>query len=264
MNRTKILLFFILFTITGCGEAPTPEEQLGMIEDAMEREEYESAYILCQTLMNSEHELGADMRFQTEWNSIECEISLGKYEEAVENIRLVCSKRDEKKYREEPVGCILQATSLLLHHGAPVKHIVEVIKIGKDRCPGKKTEFENLLIDTSGYSKRQQIALEEMSTIADALKAYVEDFSLPPTELEVLLRPSALNEATPYLDDAEILLDPWGNSYEYHTKRESCLDLLSCKIVTLGADGTAGGWGENRDLFESSFIFAKDFIDIDG
>ena len=48
----------------------------------------------------------------------------------------------------------------------------------------------------------------------------------------------------PYVKDAAILKDPWGNDFRYTSPGSS----KPFELVSLGADGKEGGEGENRDI----------------
>lgn len=95
---------------------------------------------------------------------------------------------------------------------------------------------------------------------ADAAKLQIEDFASAldvfrlengryPTSSEGL---SALVENPgnidgwngPYLRKKKVPKDPWGREYQYRSPS----DHGAFEIVSLGADGTAGGEGEARDL----------------
>ncbi len=49
----------------------------------------------------------------------------------------------------------------------------------------------------------------------------------------------------PYLDEAEIPLDPWGNPYQYSVPGA---DQHPFALYSLGADGQPGGEGANADI----------------
>ncbi|HOK08423.1 MAG TPA: type II secretion system protein GspG [Candidatus Hydrogenedens sp.] len=55
--------------------------------------------------------------------------------------------------------------------------------------------------------------------------------------------PNTLDEAAQFLDPPKVPLDPWGNPYIYQKEGNS-----SFKIMSYGADGSAGGSGANADI----------------
>jgi general secretion pathway protein G len=91
---------------------------------------------------------------------------------------------------------------------------------------------------------------DDFREIQTALQKYrLSNYTYPSTEqgLEALVKPSTLdpkprNFRRPYLP--ELLLDPWGNPYQYKNPGENS----AVDIYTLGADGMAGGEGENADI----------------
>ena len=52
------------------------------------------------------------------------------------------------------------------------------------------------------------------------------------------------NWSGPYLKKADGLIDPWGQPYSYKIPGKSG----EFEIISLGADGVAGGEGENADI----------------
>jgi general secretion pathway protein G len=48
-----------------------------------------------------------------------------------------------------------------------------------------------------------------------------------------------------YLDRDNVPLDPWGNEYQYEPPGSGS---ASFRVFTLGADGTQGGDGKDRDF----------------
>lgn len=91
-------------------------------------------------------------------------------------------------------------------------------------------------------------AKAETSSIAQQVKLYMteqgtsrlsDDF-----RLEVLLQ-----RPDPYIENAEQLIDPWGNPYTIVIPGEFNVDF---DIVSYGADGRPGGEGENADIVHGS------------
>lgn len=91
----------------------------------------------------------------------------------------------------------------------------------------------------------------DFSNFASALKLYkLDNFKFPSTEqgLEALVsKPSIPPEPKNYKADGymeRLPLDPWGNEYLYLSPGENGV----FDIYTYGADGIAGGEGENADI----------------
>ncbi len=93
-------------------------------------------------------------------------------------------------------------------------------------------------------SDSAKVQIEALATGIDLYR--LEVGSLPP-DLEALVRkPAAADRWNgPYLrNKTSVPKDPWGNEYRYKVPGEhGDYDLYS-----LGADGTEGGEGENRDV----------------
>lgn len=95
-------------------------------------------------------------------------------------------------------------------------------------------------------SSAAKIQVQNLSTVLDL---YRLDTGLYPTTEEGL---KALHERPgdagkwngPYVKKAEMLIDPWGNAYQYRSPGEHG----DFDIFSLGADNTVGGDGENQDL----------------
>ena len=84
-------------------------------------------------------------------------------------------------------------------------------------------------------------AQADIWAITAALNDYaIENGGRYPDSLEALVTPDENGKT--YLDSETVPLDPWGKPYLY--------ELVDWKphVYTLGADGVAGGEGENRDL----------------
>ncbi|SIP93032.1 type II secretion system major pseudopilin GspG [Marinobacterium stanieri] len=99
-----------------------------------------------------------------------------------------------------------------------------------------------------GSSKSQTAALQ-ISELGAALDLYRLEVGRYPSNnegLEALIKkPSGVsNWNGPYLKKKLVRLDPWGNEYVYeYPGTHGDYDLYS-----LGADASAGGEGENRDV----------------
>ncbi|MFP3867520.1 MAG: type II secretion system major pseudopilin GspG [Desulfobacteraceae bacterium] len=91
-------------------------------------------------------------------------------------------------------------------------------------------------------------ASTQMQLLATALDLFYLDIGRYPTEEEGLQalyqRPANLSQwSGPYLNKA-VPKDPWGNDYIYKSPGEhGPYDLIS-----LGADGSPGGEGDNQDI----------------
>lgn len=101
-----------------------------------------------------------------------------------------------------------------------------------------------------GYFDRAKTmtAESQIRGLRAALDLYLLDTGRYPTQAEGL---AALVEAPrdaagwrgPYLQDPAVPADPWGNAYRY-----SLTDRGRPVVVSLGADGEAGGEGDAADL----------------
>lgn len=90
-----------------------------------------------------------------------------------------------------------------------------------------------------------QLAKSQVQTIAAKIESYELDNGGPPGQLQDLVRePSGADGwLGPYAKEAE-LKDPWGRAFEYRVPGQNGkFDLIS-----LGADGRAGGDSWNRDI----------------
>lgn len=95
---------------------------------------------------------------------------------------------------------------------------------------------------------RQNAAKVQISLFETALDTYRLDTSKYPTTdqgLQALrTKPSGVERWDgPYLPK-NIPLDPWGHAYQYRSPGEHG----DCDIVSLGADGSPGGEGEDQDV----------------
>jgi general secretion pathway protein G len=86
----------------------------------------------------------------------------------------------------------------------------------------------------------------QIQNISSILDLYRLDTGRYPERLEDLVEQpaDAPNWNGPYIQRRDGLIDPWGRPYEYRFPgQHGAYDLF-----TLGADGTPGGEGENRDV----------------
>ena len=95
---------------------------------------------------------------------------------------------------------------------------------------------------------RQKAAKAQIALFETALDTYRLDTSKYPTTEQGLqalrTKPDGVERWDgPYLPK-DVPLDPWGHAYEYRSPGEHG----EYDIISLGADGTAGGEGENEDV----------------
>ena len=106
------------------------------------------------------------------------------------------------------------------------------------------------LIGRVGQAKHST-AMANANTIATAVNPFALDTGKKPdgSSLEFLLRrPSEVDESAwkgPYLNNADMLKDPWGKPFMIVVPGEKNPDF---DIVSYGADGKPGGTGENEDI----------------
>ncbi|MCF6154034.1 MAG: type II secretion system protein GspG [Candidatus Brocadia sp.] len=96
---------------------------------------------------------------------------------------------------------------------------------------------------------RQTVAKQQIEGFSSALEMYKLDTTKYPTQeqgLEALVAEpqGAVNWKGPYLKKKIIPKDPWGNNYVYLYPGEHG----DYDIVSYGADGNAGGDGEDKDV----------------
>ena len=92
-----------------------------------------------------------------------------------------------------------------------------------------------------GKSK-QNAARSQMALLETALDTYRLDVGKYPSDLQSLRTSDGEKWDGPYLPKA-VPKDPWGHPYVY--KRA---DNGEVEIISLGADGTEGGEGEDKDI----------------
>lgn len=98
---------------------------------------------------------------------------------------------------------------------------------------------------------RAKTAQMQLETIASGVEMFRADVGRYPTDsegLNVLVnQPSDAEGWTgPYLKNARVLQDPWGNAVSYKSEGRSFV------VRSLGADGAASGFGLDRDLVAPS------------
>lgn len=106
------------------------------------------------------------------------------------------------------------------------------------------------LISRIGQSKTA-MAKSNAAALASAMNTYMADCGTPPqgATIEILMdRPSDVTEDKwkgPYVQNRDMLLDPWGKKFELRVPGEKNVDF---DIVSFGLDGQPGGEGENGDI----------------
>jgi general secretion pathway protein G len=101
----------------------------------------------------------------------------------------------------------------------------------------------------STVGDKHKLARAKMAVIEAAILQYFYDCSRYPDSLEELLKsPAELNGKWngPYLKTSQ-LLDPWGNKYIYVP--EGKVNPGSFDLISYGADGSPGGEGYNKDIY---------------
>jgi general secretion pathway protein G len=96
---------------------------------------------------------------------------------------------------------------------------------------------------------RTQAAAIQIHSLSEALDLYRLDVGRYPSEQEGL---GALVQAPhgvrnwfgPYVKKPQMLVDPWGQPYQYHTRQETS----GFALYSLGADNAPGGQGEGQDI----------------
>lgn len=92
----------------------------------------------------------------------------------------------------------------------------------------------------------QTAARAQITNFKTALQLYKLDNVRYPTTAEGLETLIKNASGKNYLNDVETVpKDPWGNAYQYTCPGQNGRDF---DIVSLGADGAAGGEGENADV----------------
>lgn len=90
---------------------------------------------------------------------------------------------------------------------------------------------------------RRDATLSQMSALDSALSTHRLDVGQYPDELEGLMENSTGRSSWdgPYLNNA-LPKDPWGNDYQYKSEGSSYT------LLSFGADGRAGGEGNDADI----------------
>jgi len=110
-----------------------------------------------------------------------------------------------------------------------------------------------LAVNFFGMAEEQKvkITLTQMKTIQGRLDAFKQEYGKYPTASQglnaLVSPPPKKNGRTPgaFLDDSNLLADPWGNPLEYSVPGPSGKPY---KITSRGADGSPGGEGPDQDI----------------
>lgn len=99
----------------------------------------------------------------------------------------------------------------------------------------------------SGKSKTAKIQIENISSALDMYRLEVGHYPSSSEGLKALVNKpsSARGWNGPYLKKGNVPVDPWQNEYQY--KRPGS-NGQPYDLISLGADGAAGGEGENADI----------------
>jgi general secretion pathway protein G len=106
------------------------------------------------------------------------------------------------------------------------------------------------LIGRIGQSK-QAVAQSNAAALATAARSFLIDCSRIPdgAGIDILWeRPSDVDQAAwkgPYVENADLLKDPWGRKYLLIVPGQKNVDF---DVVSYGADGKPGGEGEDADI----------------
>ena len=99
---------------------------------------------------------------------------------------------------------------------------------------------------------KKDIARAKMALIENSIARFQLDCGRIPTQDEgieaLIVPPPELEDkwSGRYAKQSEII-DPWGNAYIYIEQGE--INIGSYDLISLGADGTEGGEGENEDIY---------------
>lgn len=98
-----------------------------------------------------------------------------------------------------------------------------------------------------GKSQSAKVQIENISAALDMYRLEVGNYPNSSQGLKALVSsPSgARGWNGPYLKKGEVPLDPWNNEYQYKRPGTSGQPF---DLVSLGADGSAGGEGEDADI----------------
>ena len=150
------------------------------------------------------------------------------------NFRKIKKKKDSGFTFVESLA-VLAVTAILTSQIGIASHKM----IQKARISSAKTQIESLKLSLQSY-------------FADCGTFPTEEQGLNALWEDPVLYPRAENWKGPYTDK-KITADPWGSDYLYVVKDTSRgVDLpkgLPFGIISLGADKTEGGDGDDKDIF---------------
>lgn len=103
-----------------------------------------------------------------------------------------------------------------------------------------------------GQSKRA-VAESNAASLSQAVKLFIADHGNPESgaTIDILWeKPANVEEAKwqPYVENAEKLLDPWGNKFVLKIPGDK--NTFDFDVVSYGADGKPGGESENGDIIK--------------
>jgi general secretion pathway protein G len=95
------------------------------------------------------------------------------------------------------------------------------------------------------------VAESNAASLAQAVRLFIADHGNPESgaTIDILWeKPVNVEEAKwqPYVENADKLLDPWGNKFALRVPGEK--NTFDFDVVSYGADGKPGGEGENTDI----------------
>lgn len=105
------------------------------------------------------------------------------------------------------------------------------------------------LLGRVGQSK-QAVAKSNVETLANSVRQFMLDHGSIPSGSDIMIlweRPSDIAEDKyqPYVENADALLDPWGNKYALIVPGSFNIDF---DVVSYGSDAQPGGEGEAKDV----------------
>ncbi len=91
-------------------------------------------------------------------------------------------------------------------------------------------------------SPRERVARVQIKQLDSALKLFMLDCAVPPTEKQglkaLIVDPEIKGWNGPYIDGKKVLLDPWGTAFRYMTPKER--DAPAYRIISAGRDKKFG------------------------
>jgi len=114
-----------------------------------------------------------------------------------------------------------------------------------------ETELRGAPLELQKQKHHRDLALQQIKMIAALISTYRLDTGEYPATLEELMTNTHNNKfwRGPYLEDKNLLKDPWGNPYQFHYPgRNKNYGLFNYDLFSYGADGSEGGQEENADV----------------